>query len=124
MPQPCACPLFQRAANVLGKRWTSLIVHALLQGRSRFAELLNGVDGLSDRMLSERLKELEAEGIVARRVVPDTPVRVEYSLTPKGHDLHRVLVEIHGWAERWPSAAARTAERRTREVADDTAQER
>jgi DNA-binding HxlR family transcriptional regulator len=91
--------------SVLGKRWTGLIVRALLERSCRFAELASAVEGLSDRMLSERLKELEAEGIVQRRVIPDMPVRVEYSLTEKGRDLQRVVGEIHRWGERWSAPA-------------------
>jgi DNA-binding HxlR family transcriptional regulator len=96
-----ACPAFQRAVALFSKRWTGLIVHALLDGPCRFGTLSLAVEGLSDRMLSERLKELEAEGIVARRVSASTPVAVEYSLTDKGRDLQRVLRELHRWAERW-----------------------
>ena len=105
-----ACPLFQRAVAMLGKRWTGLIVHALLERPRRFAELVTAVDGLSDRMLSERLKELEAEGIVQRRVLPQSPVGVEYALTARGRALQRVLGELHTWAEQWP--APRTISRR------------
>jgi DNA-binding HxlR family transcriptional regulator len=96
-----ACPLFQRAVAMLGKRWTGLIVHALLEGPRRFAELATAVDGLSDRMLSERLKE--SEGIVERRVLPRSPVAVEYALTARGRALQRVLRELHQWAEQWPA---------------------
>lgn len=102
---PRACPLFQRAVSVFCKRWTGLIVHALLDRPRRFAELSGAVAGLSERMLSERLKELETEGIVQRRVLPGTPVGVEYALTAKGHDLQRVLGEIHRWAELWAASA-------------------
>ncbi len=101
---PRACQVFQHAVDVLGKRWTGLIVRVLLERPCRFAELAVAVDGLSDRMLSERLKELESEGIVQRRVFPDTPIRVEYSLTDKGRDLQRVIGEIHHWAERWAAS--------------------
>jgi DNA-binding HxlR family transcriptional regulator len=96
-----ACPGFQRAVRVLSKRWTGLIVHALLERPCRFAELSQAVEGLSDRMLSERLKELEAEEIVERHVASGAPVRVEYSLTAKGRGLEGVLREMHRWAERW-----------------------
>ena len=65
---------------------------------------------MSDRLLSERLKELEAEGIVTRRVIPDTPVRIEYGLTPQGRDLAGVLDELRVWAERWaPKESSATA---------------
>src|ERR671915_464722 len=78
------CPAYTRAIEIVGKRWTGAIIRALLSGSTRFSEILAAVPGLSDRLLSERLKELEAEGIVARLVTPSTPVRVEYNLTEKG----------------------------------------
>jgi DNA-binding HxlR family transcriptional regulator len=99
-----ACPVFQRAVRVLSMRCTGLIVHALLSGPRRFAELSQMIEGVSDRMLSERLKELETEAIVERRVTPEAPVRVEYALTAKGRDLEGVMREMHGWAERWCAA--------------------
>ena len=67
----------------------------------RFAELRAAIPEISDRMLSERLRELEAEGIVDRIVVPETPVRVEYQLTEKGRALEQALASVGKWAERW-----------------------
>jgi DNA-binding HxlR family transcriptional regulator len=67
------------------------------------------VPGLHDRLLSERLKELEAEDIVKRRVYPETPVRIEYELTDKGRDLERVVTEVKHWADRWLAAPTRAA---------------
>lgn len=99
------CPRFHKAIELLGKRWAGAIVRALMDGPRRFTELLGAVPGLHDRLLSERLKELEAEGIVERRIYPETPVRIEYQLTAKGRDLHRVMAEIHRWADRWMAAA-------------------
>jgi len=101
------CPRFHKAIELLGKRWTGAIVHALMDGHRRFTEVLAAVPGLHDRLLSERLKELEAEGVVERRIYPETPVRIEYELTAKGRDLHRVMAAIHHWADRWMPAAAR-----------------
>ncbi|MDR7542958.1 MAG: helix-turn-helix domain-containing protein [Armatimonadota bacterium] len=95
------CPLYHRAIELVGKRWTGALIRALLDGPRRFSDLLGVVPGLHDRLLSERLKELEAEGIVARRVYPETPVRVEYELTEKGRDLKRVVDEVQRWANRW-----------------------
>ncbi len=95
------CEHFQRAAQLLARRWNPLIVSALLDGVARFTDIRNAIPGLSDRVLSERLKELELEGIVTRRVIPDTPVRVEYGLTDQGRDLAGVVRELRGWAERW-----------------------
>jgi DNA-binding HxlR family transcriptional regulator len=95
------CPYFHHAVELIGRRWTGAIVRALHAGLSRFTELTDAIPGLSDRMLSERLKELEAEGIVERRVIPDTPVRIEYALTEKGRDLSGAMVAISAWASRW-----------------------
>lgn len=95
------CPLYHRAAELIGRRWTGAIVRALADGACRFGDLVGAVPGISDRMLSERLKELEAEGIVARTVLPEYPVRVDYRLTAKGADLGGVMDEIAAWAHRW-----------------------
>jgi len=91
--------------ELLGKRWTGTIIQALMPGPRRYSALLAAIPGLHDRVLSERLKELESEEIVTRRVYPDTPVRVEYQLSEKGRDLERVLVEIDQWAHRWTGGA-------------------
>lgn len=95
------CPAYTRAIEIVGKRWTGAILRALLSGAVRFSEVLALVPGLSDRLLSERLKELEHEGIVSRRVIPDTPVRVEYTLTEKGRDLGEVVRAVAAWATVW-----------------------
>lgn len=95
------CPRFEHAIQLLGKRWTGLILDALMQGPQRFCELTAAVDGLSDRVLSDRLRELEAEGVIERMVYPQIPVRVEYRLTDKGRDLQPVVEAIHQWAEKW-----------------------
>lgn len=95
------CPRYHRAVELLGRRWTGAIVVLLLQGVSRFNELATRIPEMSDRMLSERLKELEAEGIVARDVLPETPVRVEYRLTEKGRALQSPVAAISEWAETW-----------------------
>jgi DNA-binding HxlR family transcriptional regulator len=95
------CPQYERAAELLGHRWTGLIVRSLLAGRTRFSEFTASIPGLSDRLLSERLKQLEAEGIVTRCVSSETPVRVDYRLTAKGEALAGVVDAIADWAERW-----------------------
>ncbi len=95
------CPRYQRAIDIIGKRWTCLILRVLLAGPRRFGYIEDVVAGLSARMLSERLKELEACGIVERRVYPETPVRIEYMLTEKGRGLQRALDELQRWADRW-----------------------
>src|SRR5947209_3945131 len=95
------CPRYEHAAQLLGKRWTGLLLDSLLGGPRRFCELTAAVDGLSDRVLSDRLRELEDEGIVERVVYPQIPVRVEYRLTEKGYDLRPVVQAMHTWAETW-----------------------
>jgi len=110
--QPALCARFHQAVELVGRRWTGAVIQLLLGGRKRYAELRDAIPDISDRMLSERLRELETEGIVARMVVPETPVRVEYELTEKGRALERALVEIGRWAERWISAPPAAAEPR------------
>jgi DNA-binding HxlR family transcriptional regulator len=95
------CPRFHKTIELVGRRWTGAIVQLLLEGPRRFTALRGAVPGLHDRLLSERLKELEAEGLVMRRVYAETPVRIEYDLTEKGRDLEGVFKELHRWADRW-----------------------
>ena len=95
------CSRFHRAIELIGSRWTGAILQTLLQGRSRYAGIKAAVPDITDRMLSERLRSLEAEGLVLRAVVPETPVKVEYELTRKGRELQDALYEIASWAERW-----------------------
>ncbi|MDP3769305.1 MAG: helix-turn-helix domain-containing protein [Dehalococcoidia bacterium] len=98
------CPRYQRAVEILGKRWTPLIVRTLLPRPRRFSDMTAIITGLSDRLLSERLKELEACGIVHRHVYPETPVRIEYALTDKGRQLDQVVDAIQEWANCWEPA--------------------
>ena len=95
------CPRYEKAANILGKRWTGLIIRAMMDGPCRFNELLKTVELVSDRLLTERLRELEAEGLVQRNVYPESPVRIEYCLTPKGKSMKKVVDAIQEWAEEW-----------------------
>jgi DNA-binding HxlR family transcriptional regulator len=104
------CEHFQRAAELVAKRWTPQIVRTLVMGGTqRFSDLKGAIPNISDALLSERLKELEAAGIVTRVVTPDTPVRIDYGLTERGRDLSGALDELAAWAERWaaPARAAR-----------------
>lgn len=100
------CPAFHHAVELVGKRWTGVILRAMLGGAARFSDITAAVPGLSDRLLSERLKHLETEGIVIRTVIPETPVRVHYGLTEKGQDLTDVVIAISAWAEAWVSLPA------------------
>lgn len=95
------CPRFQAAVAILSRRWTALIVQALTERPHRFCELTEHLEVVSERVLSERLKELGTEGIVERRVIPDSPVQVEYRLTDKGLALRGVMHAIGAWAEQW-----------------------
>jgi DNA-binding HxlR family transcriptional regulator len=113
-PEPLSafCPFFHSAVELIGRRWTGAILRAMLAGRCRFSDISEAIPGLSDRLLSERLKELEATGVVERRVYPETPVRITYSLTPKGLDLNNVMDAIAQWAHDWPAEVIGTQERR------------
>jgi DNA-binding HxlR family transcriptional regulator len=104
------CPAYHHAVELIGRRWTGAILRALLADVTRFNEIAAAVPGLSDRMLAERLKELEAEGLVVRTVTPCTPVRIEYGLTEKGLALDSVVQAVAGWVEAWPAPAPATAE--------------
>lgn len=98
------CPKYEAAAAVLGKKWTGLILRILMGGPKRFSEFRAQTPEMSDRLLSERLKELEDEGIV-RRVVHNTkPVLIEYELTAKGRALEPVVAAIQTWADKWVKA--------------------
>jgi DNA-binding HxlR family transcriptional regulator len=95
------CPRYHQAVELVGRRWTGAVIRVLLQGRARYHSLRDAIPDISDRMLSERLRELEQEGVIERVVVPETPVRVEYDLTEKGRALEPVVRAIAKWAERW-----------------------
>lgn len=98
------CPHFHAGIELIGKRWTGAILSALTAGRLRFGELAECIPGVSDRLLSQRLRELEANGLVARSVEEGTPVRVSYELTEMGRDLEPAIAELEQWAQRWDLA--------------------
>ena len=104
------CPRFHRAVELIGRRWTGALLQMLMGGCRRYSDLKAAIPEISDRMLSERLRELESEGIVRRIVTPETPVRVEYELTEKGRELREPLRAIGAWAEEWVPAPAGGAE--------------
>jgi len=95
------CPRFHKAVELIGRRWTGAVLQMLMSGPKRFGDLRAAVPEISDRMLSERLKELETEGIVQRDVSQDSPVRVRYGLTEKGRALRGPLDAIETWAHEW-----------------------
>jgi DNA-binding HxlR family transcriptional regulator len=114
---PALCARFHHASELIGRRWTGAIIFVLLQKTCRFAVLRDAIPDITDRMLSERLQELEDEGLVERTVVPETPVRVEYSLTKKGKALADAIGSIANWAEKYielPNTKLKARRRATR----------
>jgi DNA-binding HxlR family transcriptional regulator len=95
------CVNYQHAVEILAKRWTALILKVLMPGPMRFSALAEQLSVVSDRVLSERLKELEREGILERRVYAETPVRIEYALTEKGKALSPIIAAIEAWSYDW-----------------------
>ena len=106
---PSCCPFYHEAVELVGKRWTGAILSVLMDGPLRFSEVAQAVPELSDRLLSERMKELEARGIVDRTVHPGPPLRVEYALSEMGKELEPALAELQEWAKRWLSGRVGTA---------------
>ncbi len=100
------CPRFHRAVELIGRRWTGAIVRVLMRGPRRFNELLGAIPGISDRLLTERLRELESSGIVRREVRDAPAMRVYYELTESGRELQEPLDALGRWAERWIPAEA------------------
>ncbi|MEG0258834.1 MAG: winged helix-turn-helix transcriptional regulator [Lysinibacillus sp.] len=100
MSETGLCPRLAKAMDLIGKRWTALILYQLLDGPQRFNEIESALP-VSGRLLSERLKELEKEGLVERKVYSEVPVRVEYSMTDKGRALEGAIRQIESWATGW-----------------------
>lgn len=95
------CPKFERTFSILGKKWNGLIIESLLaQGALRFKDIASSIDKCSDRMLVERLKELEEAGIVSRTTHDDSAL-IEYRLTDKGRDMQDMMDTIHAWSDKW-----------------------
>lgn len=95
------CPHYHHAVELIGRRWTGVILLAMISGLSRYAEIRDAVPHLSDTMLGQRLRELEEEGIVVREVSPRPPIRVDYRLTEKGRALQAAVEAISAWADAW-----------------------
>lgn len=95
------CPKVEKTFDLIGKRWTGLILYVLASGPKRFSEIHSIIPDLSKRVLTERMKELEEHGIVLRHVIPERPVRTEYLLTKKGDELAKILGPISQWATSW-----------------------
>jgi DNA-binding HxlR family transcriptional regulator len=100
------CAVYHQAIELIGKRWTGAIVSLLLPGPLRFHALVSAVPGMSERLCADRLRELEAAGLVSRRVLPGPPVGVEYALTEAGSDLSEAIGALGKWAHRWLRPAA------------------
>lgn len=94
------CQKYRSAIEFIGKRWTGIIIFNLFDGPKRYHELLNAIDGISDRLLSERLKDLEEEGLLEKRIIAESPRKVEYELTSLGHEFKDVFKAILGWVEK------------------------
>lgn len=95
------CPRFEKAFQLLGKRWVGVIIRVLSDGPIRFNEMAERIPHISQKVLSERLKELEDQGILVREVYPESPVRIQYRLTEKGEAIKPVLDEVQNWADKW-----------------------
>ena len=106
------CTTFHHAIELIGRRWTGAIISLLIQSRCRYATLRDAIPEITDRMLSERLQELEREGIVGRTVIPETPVRVEYALSRKGRELASAIDAITQWADKWVELDAKPAKKK------------
>src|ERR1700736_3852913 len=100
-PESSFCVSFQTAIELIGKRWNGAILAVLLDGPRRFSELVIRVPGLSERLLAERLRELERKGILIRRVLPGPPLGVEYELTAAGRELAPAVEVVTAWARKW-----------------------
>ena len=100
------CPRFHYAMELIGRRWTGAIILVMLGGASRYCEIRDAIPGLSDRLLSERLRELETEGIIDRTVLPEFPPAVRYRLTDKGRALAPILQAVFTWVDRWGESHA------------------
>jgi DNA-binding HxlR family transcriptional regulator len=95
------CPLYHEAVELVGRRWTGAILQVLMEGPMRFSEIAQSIPELSDRLLSERMKELESRGMVQRTVISGPPIRVQYELSKMGHELEPALAALQSWARRW-----------------------
>ncbi len=102
-----ACRRASRALEVVGEKWSPGILVALARGATRFTAIAAAAGGVSARMLTVRLKQLEGAGLVSRTVIPTTPVSVRYELTPRGRELVAALQPLTGYVHRWDDAVSR-----------------
>ncbi|MEU1542383.1 helix-turn-helix domain-containing protein [Actinacidiphila glaucinigra] len=99
--EPDFCPRYHLAVEMIGRRWAGVILRELLRGATHFRQISDAIPDITDKLLSDRLKRFEQEGVVERHVLPTTPVTIEYRLTAKGRALEEVVREISTWAESW-----------------------
>ena len=104
------CPRYAQVMDLLSRKWMGLVLRVLMSGPHRFNQIMAAVPGLSDPLLTQRLRELQAQGLAERRVFPTSPVRVEYELTEAGRDLERAVRALSDWAEKWWGSAPPAAE--------------
>lgn len=95
---PLKCPMV-KALNVIGGRWKPIILHILSEEKQRFGELRKKIPPVTQKMLTQQLRELEADGLIKRQVYAEVPPRVEYSMTAKGKDLVPILNDLYDWGE-------------------------
>jgi len=112
------CPIIA-SLDVLGRRWHLVVIDRLMDGAKRFSELKRSISPVSNKVLSQTLKEMEKDGLIQRIVISGYPVMVRYSLTPKGSELRRVLKELRAWGERWLSPDNEVPEPRRSTIKDD-----
>ncbi len=96
-----SCPYYDRAVEIIGRRWAGAVIRVMLAGRSRFSDIRNAIPGITDRVLSHRLRDLEADGVITRHIHDERPVRIEYRLTERGRALAAVVDAISTWANEW-----------------------
>ncbi|MGN9846338.1 winged helix-turn-helix transcriptional regulator [Nonomuraea sp. H19] len=101
MSRNLVCVRFHTALELIGARWSGAVIRMIFDGAHRYAELKAAIPGINDTMLARRLRELEAAGLIERRVLATSPVRVEYHLTEMGQELRPVLDELVTWAHKW-----------------------
>ncbi len=96
-----SCPSYDRAVEIIGRRWAGAVIRVMLAGRSRFSDIRNAIPGITDRVLSHRLRDLESDGLIVRQIHDERPVRIEYRLTERGRALATVVDAISSWANEW-----------------------
>jgi DNA-binding HxlR family transcriptional regulator len=94
------CTNFHSAIEFIGKRWVGAIIYSLLDGPKRYNEIVSSIPGISDRLLTERLRDLENEGLITKNVISTTPKKIEYELTPTGKDLEEVIQTLIKWVKK------------------------